>query len=52
MVNLSDLITALACSRSSFRDCSSRSSSRKRRSSEAPRLQNQNGYPRHSLGLR
>jgi hypothetical protein len=52
MVNRSDLICASACSRSSFEDCSSRSSLRKRRSSEAPRLQNQNGCPRHSLGLR
>jgi hypothetical protein len=52
MVNRSDLITASACSRSSFRDYSSRSSLRKRRSSEAPRLQNRNGCPRHSLGMR
>jgi hypothetical protein len=52
MVNRSDLIAASACSWSSFRDCSSRSSLRKRRSSEAPRLQNRNGCPRHSLGLR
>jgi hypothetical protein len=52
MVNQSDLIAASACSRSSFRDCSSRSSLRKRRSSEAPRLQNRNGCPRHSLGLK
>jgi hypothetical protein len=52
MVNQSDLIAASACSRSSFRDCSSRSSLRKRRSSEAPRLQNRNGCPCHSLGLR
>jgi hypothetical protein len=52
MVNRSDLIAASACSRSSFRDCSSRSSLRKRRSSEAPRLQNRNGCPRHLLGLR
>jgi hypothetical protein len=52
MVNRSDLIAASAYSRSSFRDCSSRSSLRKRRSSEAPRLQNWNGCQRHSLGLR
>jgi hypothetical protein len=52
MVNRSDLIAASACSRSSFRDCSSRSSLRKRRSSEAPRLQNLNSCLRHSLGLR
>jgi hypothetical protein len=52
MVTRSDLIAASACSRSSFRDCSSRSSLRKRRSSEAPRLQNWNGCPHHSLGLR
>lgn len=52
MVNRWDLIAASACSRSSFRDCSSRSSLRKRRSYEAPRLQNWNGCPCHSLGLR
>jgi hypothetical protein len=52
MVNRSDLIAASACSRSSFQDGSSRSSLRKRRSSEAPRLQNRNGCPHHSLGLR
>jgi hypothetical protein len=51
MVNRSDLIAASACSWSSFRDCSSRSSLRKRRSSEAPRLQNRSGCPCHSLGL-
>jgi hypothetical protein len=52
MVNRSDLIAASACSRSSFRDCSSRSSLRKRRSSEALRLQNRSGCSHHSLGLR
>jgi hypothetical protein len=52
MVDRSDLIATSACSWSSLRDCSSRSSLRKRRSSEAPRLQNRNGCPRHSLGLR
>jgi hypothetical protein len=51
MVDRSDLITASVYSRNSFRDCSSCSSLRKRRSSEAPRLQNRIGCPHHSLGL-
>jgi hypothetical protein len=52
MVDRSDPIAASAYSRSSSRDCSSRSSSRTKRGSEAPRLQNRSAYPHHSLGLR
>jgi hypothetical protein len=51
MVDRSDPIAASACSRSSSRDCSSRSSLRRKRGSEAPRLQNRNTGPHHSLGL-
>jgi hypothetical protein len=51
MVDHSDLIAASVYSRNSFRDCSSYSSLRKRRSSEAPRLQNWIGCPHLSLGL-
>jgi hypothetical protein len=52
MVDRSDPIAASAYSRSSSRDCSSRSSLRRKRGSEAPRLQNRNAGPHHSLGLR
>jgi hypothetical protein len=52
MVDRSDPIAASAYSRSSSRDCSPRSSSRTRRGSEAPQLQNRSACPHHSLGLR
>jgi hypothetical protein len=52
MVDRSDPIAASAYSRSSSRDCSSRSSSRTKRGFEAPRVQNRSAYPRHSLGSR
>jgi hypothetical protein len=52
MVDRSDPIAASAYSRSSSRDCSSRSSLRRKRGSEAPRLQNRKACPHHSLGLR
>jgi hypothetical protein len=52
MVDRSDPIAASAYSRSSSRDCSSCSSLRTKRGFEAPRLQNRNAYPHHSLGLR
>jgi hypothetical protein len=52
MVDRSDPIAASAYSRSSSRDCSSRSSLRTKRGSEAPRLQNRSACPHHSLGLR
>jgi hypothetical protein len=52
MVDRSDPIAASAYSWSSSRDCSSRSSLRTRRGFEAPRLQNRNACPHHSLGLR
>jgi hypothetical protein len=52
MVDRSDPIAASAYSRSSSRDCSSRSSLRRRRGSEAPWLQNRSACPHHSLGLR
>jgi hypothetical protein len=52
MVDRSDPIAASAHSRSSSRDCSSRSSSRMKRGFEAPRVQNRSTSPRHSLGPR
>jgi hypothetical protein len=52
MVYRSDPIAASAYSRSSSRDCSSRSSLRRKRGSEAPKLQNRSACPHHSLGLR
>jgi hypothetical protein len=52
MVDRSDPIAASAYSRSSSRDCSSRSSLRRKRGSEALWLQNRNAGPHHSLGLR
>jgi hypothetical protein len=52
MVDRSDPIAASAYSRSSSRDCSSRSSSRTKRGFEAPRVQNRSAYPRRSLGSR
>jgi hypothetical protein len=52
MVNRSDPIAASAHSRSSSRDCSSRSSSRTKRGFEAPRVQNQSACPHRSLGSR
>jgi hypothetical protein len=51
MVDRSNPIAASAYSRSSSRDCSSRSSLRRKRGSEAPRLQNRSACPHHSLGL-
>jgi hypothetical protein len=51
-VDRSDPIVALAHSRSSSQVCSSRSSSRTRRGSEAPRVQNRSLSPRRSLGPR
>jgi hypothetical protein len=51
-VDRSDPIIASAHSRSSSRDCSSRSSSRTKRGFEAPRVQNQSAFPRCSLGSR
>jgi hypothetical protein len=50
MVDRSDPIAASTYSRSSSRDCSSRSSSRTKRGFEAPRVQNRSAYPHHSLG--
>jgi hypothetical protein len=50
MVDRSDPIAVSAYSRSSSRDCSSRSSSRTKRGFEAPRVQNRSACPRHSLG--
>jgi hypothetical protein len=52
MVDRSDPIAASAHSRSSSRDCSSRSLSRTKRGFEAPRVQNRSAYPRLSLGSR
>jgi hypothetical protein len=52
MVDRSDPIAASAHSRSSSRDCSSRSSSRTKRGFEAPRVQNRSACPRRSLGSR
>jgi hypothetical protein len=52
MVDRSDPIAASAYSRSSSRDCSSRSSSRTKRGFEAPRVQNRSACPRRSLGSR
>jgi hypothetical protein len=52
MVDRSDPIAASAHSRSSSRDCSSRSSSRTKRGFEAPRVQNQSACLRRSLGSR
>jgi hypothetical protein len=52
MVDRSDPIVASAHSRSSSRDCSSRSSSRTKRGFEAPRIQNRSACPRRSLGSR
>jgi hypothetical protein len=52
MVDRSDPIVSLAHSRSSSRDCSSRSSSRTKRGLEAPRVQNRSACPRYSLGPR
>jgi hypothetical protein len=51
MADRSDLIAASVYSRKLFRDCSSNSSLRERRGSEVARLQNESGYPHHSLGL-
>jgi hypothetical protein len=52
MVDRSDPIAASAYSRSSSRDCSSRSSSRTKRGFEATRVQNRSACPHHSLGSR
>jgi hypothetical protein len=52
MVDRGDPIAASAYSRSSSRDCSSRSSSRTKRGFEAPRVQNRSACPHHSLRLR
>jgi hypothetical protein len=52
MVDRSDPIAASAHSRSSSRDCSSRSSSRTKRGFEAPQDQNRSACPRCSLGSR
>jgi hypothetical protein len=52
MVDWSDPIAASAYSRSSSRDCSSRSSSRTKRGFKAPRVQNWSACPRRSLRLR
>jgi hypothetical protein len=52
MVDRSDPIVAAAHSRSSSRDCSSRSSSRTKRGFEAPWVQNWSACPRRSLGPR
>jgi hypothetical protein len=52
MVDRSDPIAASAYSRSSSRDCSSRSSSRTKRGFKASRVQNWSAYPHHSLGSR
>jgi hypothetical protein len=51
MVDRSDLIAASVYSRKLFRDCSSNSLLRERRGSKVSRLQNESGYPHHSLGL-
>jgi hypothetical protein len=51
MVDQSDPNAASVYSRSSSRDCSSRSSSRTKRGFEAPRVQNRSACPHHSLGL-
>jgi hypothetical protein len=52
MVDRSDPIAASAHSRSSSRDCSSRSSSRMKRGFKAPRVQNQSACPCRSSGSR
>jgi hypothetical protein len=52
MVDRSDPIAASAYSRSSSRDCSSCLSSRTKRGSKAPRVQNRSACPHHSFGLR
>jgi hypothetical protein len=52
MADRSDPIAASAYSRSSSRDCSSRSSSRTKRGFEVPRVQNRSACPHYSLGSR